>query len=109
MGSYGWVIRVDEFGTGAEYDTNNLYAVIGDIITSIGSIPFRMIYELDGCGRRCSNYSIELRIDSSVKNAPFYPLVLRASGVKEGRPFNKTYRVPFDTSSFKYLVPHEIE
>ena len=109
-GSYGWVIRLNEFGMGEEFDTNVLYAVIGDTATSIGSIPAHDYQNAATyCGNRCSNYSVELLIDSTAKNARFYPLILRASGVKSGRPFNKTYRVPFDTSSFKYLVPNEIQ
>ena len=109
--SYGWIIQENEFGAGEEVDFNNLYAVFGDTIASIGSIPSRDIREngATGCGDQCSDYSIELLVDSTAQNATFYPLILRVSGVKEGRPFNKTYRVPFDSSSFRYLVPREIE
>ena len=110
-GSFGWVIQNNQFDHGEETDTNNLYAVVGDTITSIGSIPAREVIENEamGCGKRCSNYSVELLIDSTVQNARFYPLISRASGVKDGRSFTKTYQVPFDMSSFRYLVPREIE
>ncbi len=109
--SYGWVIQDEHGDHGEEFDTNNLYAVVGETVTSIGSIPSRDYANGagSGCEKGCANYSIELLIDSTAQNVPFYPLILRASGIKEGQPFNKTYRVPFDSSSFKYLVPRELE
>lgn len=108
-GSYGWIIQDKEFGNGEEVDFNQLYAVIGDTITSIGSIPARFTDSEAHCYQPCSNYSIDLLIDPTAQNARFYSLILRTSGIKDGQAFNKTYRVPFDTSSFKYLPPHEIE
>jgi hypothetical protein len=35
----------------------------------------------------------------------FYPIILRVSGVKHGRPFFGTYRLVFDKKSLTYLTP----
>jgi hypothetical protein len=109
-GSYGWVIHSGGAHGGKEYDFNDLYGVFGDTITAIGSIPshFAKTVGSDCDGKLCTDFSIKLLIDSTVPIAPFYPLILRVSGSKNGQPFNKTYQVPFDKSSFSYLIPQEL-
>jgi hypothetical protein len=110
-GAYGWEIKYDEFHSGVRYDVTQLYGVVGDTVALIGSIPSEyQENEASGCvPTKCSNYSIKIVTDATVRNVPFYPLVLRAAGFKDGRPFNKTYRVPFDQLSLSYLVPRELQ
>ena len=109
--AYGWVIENDIFYGGRQWNFNEIYAVVGDTVTPIGSIPYRYSEnEASGCiQKRCSDYSIELLINSTVPNARFYPLVLRTTGSRKGKPFYKTYRVPFNEPAFKYVVPREID
>ncbi len=109
-GSYGWVILEDYFHSGRQIDFNHLYAIVGDTVTSIGLICSRYAENEAACvGERCSDYSIGVLIDATARSGRFYPLILRTSGVRQGRPFNKMHRIHFDESAFQYVAPREID
>ena len=38
----------------------------------------------------------------------FYPIILRVSGIKNGRPFRGNYRLVFDKNSLTYLAPKNL-
>ena len=40
--------------------------------------------------------------------ASFYPIILRVSGIREGRPFRGNYRLVFDKNSLTYLAPNNM-
>ena len=106
--TYGWVILEDGFSSGVQYDISHIYAVMSDNIASIGDIILRETEnEGSGCDKVCSDYSTKLLIDPTAQNVRFYPLVLRASGIKKGQLFDRTYRVPFSKLAFKYVLPSD--
>ena len=56
--------------------------------------------------KSCVNLSVEFVFDAhSSANSSFYPLILRVSGIKNGRPFGGNYRMDFDKSSLTYPAP----
>lgn len=59
-------------------------------------------------GPRCTDISGDLAIDANSRAGTFYPLVLRASGVRQGRLFEDTYRFVFDERALKYTVPQNM-
>jgi hypothetical protein len=85
-----------------------LYGLIGDAVLSIGSIPAHFDDTGSCDNRQCSDYSFEIIIDASSGGELFYPLLLRASGVRKGRSFRNTYRLTFDKSSFTYTIPRDM-
>jgi hypothetical protein len=108
-GSYGWIIKSDFESKGGEYYRwLTIYGVVGDMVTSLASITSYYEDPVD-CksegNQHCTNISVNLLFDAQSPSTTFYPLVLRASGIKQGRPFRNTYRVQFDGRSLKYLSP----
>ena len=60
-----------------------------------------------GCGpeAHCSTLSVTYAFETHSSASSFYPIVLRVSGIKNGRPFRGNYRLVFDKNSLKYLTP----
>lgn len=68
--------------------------------------------DASGCGQegqeRCSDLSVKYTFDTHSSASSFYPIILRASGIQEGRPFRGNYRLVFDEKSQKYSMPENM-
>ena len=111
-GSYGCLITTEYDDTGEATVGVSVYGVLGDRVVSLDSVTTRNATADDGCSergdRRCTDISGDLVIDANSQGGTFYPLVLRASGVRQGRPFRGTYRFAFDEHAIKYVAPKNL-
>jgi hypothetical protein len=109
--TYGWVAQT--FMSHSGYDIRWI-SVIGVISNSVKSLTAITSYYSDegrsGCGpeAHCTALSAKYTFDTQSSVGPFYPIILRVSGIKEGRPFRGNYRLVFDKNSLTYLAPNNM-
>ena len=115
QGSYAWLIKMEYGGFGSYSDVVQIYGVVGDGVVSLGSVTTRSRENDKGdesCdltdGPRCTDISGDLVIDANSPAGTFYPLVLRASGIRQGQPFESTDRFVFDERALKYMAPQNM-
>jgi len=110
-GSNGWLIKTAYTQGGKTSVTVDIHGVVGDGVVPLGSV----ITDFDNsgdCGERglphCTNISGDLVIDANSRADTFYPLILRASGIRKGRAFKGTYRFVFDRHALQYTAPRNM-
>src|SRR5260370_12128093 len=109
-GAYGWVAELGEQHSGYDVRWVQVYGVIGRSVTLLTTvITYFESNEASGCGRegqeRCSTLSVKYALETKSSASSFYPIILRVSCVKHGRPFPGNYRLVFDKKSLTYLAP----
>jgi hypothetical protein len=108
-GSYGWVMNSSKVHFGTASDFAGIYGVIGDTVSLLTTLVTH--YDDSGSGacgderRRCTELAVNYVFEPSATQSDFYPIILRVSGIKGGRPFKGNYRLVFDKDSLKYVVP----
>ena len=84
-----------------------MYAVIGHSVEPLTTIT--SYYSNAGaCGpdsAPCTTLSVKYTFETQASASSFYPILLRVSGVTQGRPFHGNYRLVFDKNSLTYLAP----
>jgi hypothetical protein len=93
--------------TAEAHEWVQVYGVVGN---SVKFLTAFVTYYSDegGCPEMgCSTLSAKYTFDTH-SSASFYPIILRVSGNKEGRPFRGNYRLVFDDKSLKYARPENI-
>jgi hypothetical protein len=103
----GWVVEVFDMGQGITVTLNQVHAVIGDQVRTIGVLP--KSYSNDGteCDTKCTDVQLQATFDTS-KPDRFSPVVLRSSGQVNGEIFSKTFVAEFDEKSFSYVLPADV-
>jgi hypothetical protein len=91
-GKKGWLIRSGYLGGGRQTGWISVFAVIGDGVSPIGTLP-ETYSDSGACDKDCSTYSFDVVLDAFSAEKPFYPFVLRASGVRKGQSYSETYRI----------------
>jgi hypothetical protein len=109
-GAYGWVAKSGEDHGGYEYRWATVHGVIGNSVTLLTTVTsYFSSGEPIGCGtegqERCSTLSVKYVFETHSSASSFYPIILRVSGIKHGRPFHGNYRLVFDKNSLIYLTP----
>ena len=100
-GRYGWVAKLGYAHSNREYEWVQLYGLIGNSVKLLTA--FVTDYSGDNFDR--TNLSVNYAFETHSSASSFYPIVLRVSGIREGRPFRSNYRLVFDDMSRKYLTP----
>lgn len=100
----GWVVEVFDMGQGITVTLNQVHAVIGDQVRTIGVLP--KSYSNDGteCESKCTEVQLQATFDTS-KPDRFSPVILRTSGQLDGEVFSRTFVAAFDEKSFSYVLP----
>ena len=110
-GAYGWVANLDEVHSGEQYRWSNVYGVVGDSVTLLTKITTHyanpMTCESEG-QKFCIDLSVDFVFDARTSGSSFYPLVLRVSGIRNGKLFSGNYRVAFDGNSLTYPLPSKM-
>ena len=105
--TYGWIAKSGEDHSGREYRWAKVYAVIGHSVEPLTTIT--SYYSNAGaCGpdsAPCTTLSVKYTFETQASASSFYPILLRVSGVTQGRPFRGNYRLVFDKNSLTYLAP----
>jgi hypothetical protein len=108
-GAYGWVAELGEQHSGYEYRWAKVYGVIGHSVEPLTTITS---YYSDETGAGAigplTAISAKLAFETHSSASSFYPIKLRVSGVKQGRPFSGNYRLVFDNTSLTYLSPQNM-
>ena len=110
-GAYGWVAKlVDQHG-GYDIRWVQVYGVIGNSVKSLTAVGSYYSDEgRSGCGpeAHCTALSVKYAFETHSSASSFYPIILRVSGIREGRPFRGNYRLVFDKNSLTYLAPNNM-
>jgi hypothetical protein len=110
-GTYGWVAKLSYAHSGYAYRWVRVYGVIGNSVKILTTVITNFESgDASGCGteegqERCSKLSAKYALETQSSASSFYPIILRVSGVKHGRPFFGTYRLVFDKKSLTKLSP----
>ena len=108
-GTYGWVAKLSYFHSGTAYRWVRVYGVIGHSVTLLTAvIRYFERGAASGCGTECSKLSAKYAFETHSSASLFYPIILRVSGIKNGRPFRGNYRLVFDKNSLTYLAPKNL-
>jgi hypothetical protein len=122
-GAYGWVAKSQDEHTGTEIEVSVVYGVIGDSVKPLTTITSYLsnsggygirpdLFQLQrafagsGASYPLTAISADVVFETYSSARPFYPIVLRVSGLKAGRPFRGSYRLVFDKNSLAYLAPN---
>lgn len=113
--NYGWVISTGYTAQGETSEGATLYGVIGDQVKEVGYLPLSFDdngncenHVNTGTNLPCSDYKFEPVFDSDSSSSKFAPIVLRASGTKQGKTFDQTFTILFDEKSAYYKLPPEL-
>lgn len=107
--TYGWVATSGWMGQGHVITSASIFAIRGDQVVSIGDIPNH--YDNSGnCengktigdGEPCTDYSATVSFDTSDKSAPFYPVVMKITGNRQGVVLDQSFTAKFDAAQHKY-------
>lgn len=107
--TYGWVATSGWMGQGHVITSASIFALRGDQVVSIGDIPNH--YDNSGnCengktigdGEPCTDYSATVSFDTSDKSAPFYPVVMKITGNRQGVVLDQSFTAKFDAAQHKY-------
>jgi hypothetical protein len=107
-GAYGWVAKLVDQHSGYDIRWVQVYGVIGNSVKSLTAVGSCYSDEgRSGCGpeAHCTALSVKYAFETHSSASSFYPIILRVSGVKHGRPFLGNYRLVFDKKSLTYLAP----
>jgi len=110
-GAYGWIAKSDENHSGREYRWAKVYGLIGNSVEPLTTITSYYSNEgMSGCGpeAHCTALSVKYAFETHSPASSFYPIVLRVSGIRGGRPFRGTYSLVFDTDSLRYSAPKSV-
>jgi hypothetical protein len=110
-GAYGWITNSDENHGGREYRWAKVYGVISNSVEPLTTITSYYSNEgMNGCGpeAHCTALSVKYVFETQSSVGPFYPIMLRVSGINKGRPFRGNYRLAFDANSLRYSVPENM-
>jgi len=108
-GTYGWVAKLSYFHSGTAYRWVRVCGVIGHSVTLLTAvITYFERGAASGCGTECSKLSAKYAFETHTSPSLFYPIILRVSGIKNGRPFRGNYRLVFDKNSLTYLAPKNL-
>jgi hypothetical protein len=109
--TYGWLAKLFYDHSGYEHAWVRVYSVIGRSVTLLTTVTsYFSSGEASGCGteegqEHCSTLSVKYAFETHSSASSFYPIILRVSGIKNGRPFRGNYRLVFDKNSLIYLTP----
>ena len=109
--TYGWVAQTFMSHSGYDIRWISVIGVIGNSVKSLTAITSYYSDEgRSGCGpeAHCTALSAKYTFDTQSSVGPFYPIILRVSGIKEGRPFRGNYRLVFDKNLLTYLTPNNM-
>ena len=114
--NFGWAVKSSYGNQGTMIGSTTLFAIVGDQIRDIGSLPESFSESgSDNCSngmnettkRKCSDYSFETLFDSTSGTSHFAPVKLIASGVRLGEPLKGTYTLPFNENTLQYELPSD--
>ena len=108
-GAYGWVAKLVDQHSGYDIRWVQVYGVIGNSVESLTAVGSYYSDEgRSGCGpeAHCTALSVKYAFETHSSASSFYPIILRVSGIREGRPFRGNYRLVFDKNSLTYLAPN---
>lgn len=103
----GWVVEVFDMGQGITVTQNQIHAVIGDQVRTIGTLPKTYSDAETECEAKCTDVQLQETFDTS-KPDRFSPVILRSSGLLKGELFDKTFVAVFDEAQFRYVLPADI-
>lgn len=108
---YGWVVKAGYSGMGVTTEGYYLYGWTGTKLKGLGAIPAH--YDDQGdCGEDgkrltggtpCSNYNYSITFNSS-KPSHFFPIIVQASGMKEGKPYFDQHTLTYDDTNKLYTT-----
>ena len=110
-GAYGWVAKAGENHSGREERWAKVYGLIGNSLEPLTTITSYYSDEgMSGCGpeAHCTALKVKYPFETHSSASSFYPIVLRVSGIREGRPFRGNYRLVFDKNLLTYLTPNNM-
>jgi hypothetical protein len=110
-GAYGWAAKLGEDHGGYDIRWVQVYGVIGNSVKPLTTITSYYSDEgRSGCGpeAHCTALSVKHALETHSSASSFYPIILRVSGIREGRPFRGNYRMVFDKNSLTYLAPNNM-
>ena len=102
-GAYGWVASSGDVHGGGEIQLAEVYGVIGNTVKLLTTIT-SSCSDKTGAGAvgPLTDISTNFVFDTHPSASSFYPILLRLSGLKAGRPFHGNYRLVFDKNSLTY-------
>jgi hypothetical protein len=110
-GAYGWVAKSGDVHFGSVFESAEVYGVIGEFVKLLTTVT-SYYSNATGAGAEGpkSLYTIaaKFRFERHSSASSFYPIVLRFSGVRNGRPFHSNYRLVFDKKLLTYLAPNNM-
>jgi hypothetical protein len=108
-GNFGWLIKGSYTGQGINPSWVDVHGHFADTIRKIGSIPLGYSMWCEGGkssdGVPCPDYSFEMAFDTTERTTAFYSIILKGSGLREGKRFNPIFRIPFNRKSLSYTLP----
>jgi hypothetical protein len=110
-GAYGWIAKSDENHGGLEHRGATMHCVIGHSVKPLTTITSYYSNAGLSCGPPappCTTLSVKYAFETHSSASSFYPIILRVSGIKDGRPFRGNYRLVFDKSLLAYLAPNNM-
>jgi hypothetical protein len=108
-GTYGWLATSGWTGMGQTITSTTIFTARNGDIVSLGDIPNH--YDNQGncengrtidAGEPCTDYSADLRFDTSDRTSRFYPVIMTVKGTREGVTLDQTFTTKFDEPSFTY-------
>ena len=108
-GTYGWVVKSGDVHTGGEYELVQVYGVIGASVKLLTTITSYSANKTGaGAVGPLTEISAKFMFETNSFTSLFFPILLRFSGVKNGRPFHSNYRLVFDKKLLTYLAPNNM-
>jgi hypothetical protein len=106
-GTYGWVAKWHEVHTGGDFESAEVYGVIGhsvELLTTITS------YWTNAQSNPVPSTELSAKtvFETHSSASSFYPIMLTVSGIYRGSPFSASYRLVFDKDSLTYLAPNNM-
>ena len=115
MDNYGWHVQSGWTGQGITQSWTSIFGKIDDQMRNIGTVP-RAYDEEGNCkdgkhlqsGHPCSDYSYDIQIDTTDRQAKFHQLQLLLTGTQDGKTLNRSFRAKFDPTTNRYRLPDGI-
>jgi hypothetical protein len=108
-GAYGWLAELRDQHSNHDIRWVRVYSVIGNSVKILATVTSYLSEDYGSqCGQDeviCSTLSVKYAFQTQSSASSFYPIILRVSGIYNGRPFRGNYRLVFDKSSLTYLAP----
>jgi hypothetical protein len=106
-GAYGWIAKWHEVHTGDDFESAEVYGVIGHSVELLTTITSYWT-NAERAPSPPTEVSAKIVFDTHSNASSFYPLIMQVSGIYRGSPFRGNYRLVFDENSLTYLAPNNM-